>query len=98
MQGIKKLRVVAVVTLVAVLLAYGLPFAAGCAAELYMRQVTTRYHATQHTSTTARERGTIRSASALIVLLSICILTMVEFDMLSAAVGQPLTSLQRAEQ
>src|SRR5680860_853534 len=57
MQGCEQLRIVTVVALVAVFLAHRLPLTAGAAEELYMRRVTTRYQAAQHTSTAARERG-----------------------------------------
>ena len=57
-----------------------------------------RMRAQTHAKAALCERGIISDAYALIVLLSICTLTMVELDMLSAAVGQPLTSLQKAEQ
>jgi hypothetical protein len=61
MQGTEQLRIVAVVALIAVLLAHGLPLAASAAEELYMRRVTTRYQAAQHTSTAASERGFSRA-------------------------------------
>ena len=46
----------AVVALVAVFLADGLPLPAGGTEELHMRRVTTRYQAAQHTQTAAGER------------------------------------------
>ena len=88
----------AVIAFVPVLPARRLPLAAGGAEELYMRQVTTRYQTAQHRSTAARERVSFIDASALIVLLSMCIPTMVEADMLSAAERQQGASLHRAEQ
>ncbi len=88
----------AVIAFVPVLPSHGLPLAAGGAEELYMRQVTTRYQTAQQQSTAARERWAISDASALIVQLSICCLTIVEADMLSAADREPLTSLHHAEQ
>ena len=52
----------------------------------------------QSTHTAASERVAFSDASALIVLLSICSLTMVEVDMLSAADPKPFTSLHTAQQ
>ena len=56
MHGFEELRIVAVVALVAVFLADGLPLSAGGAEELHMRRVTTRYQTAQHTQTAASER------------------------------------------
>lgn len=63
-----------------------------------MHRVTTRYQTAHPTSTAARERVSSSDASALIVLLSICFLTMVEFDMLSAADRQQIASLHTTQQ
>ena len=88
----------AVIAFVPVLPAHGRPLAAGGAKELSMRQVTTRYQATQHTSTAACERGSTSDASAVVVQWSICLLTLLELDMLSAADRQQSASLHHAEQ
>ena len=63
-----------------------------------MHRVTTRYQAAQHIRAAAYERVPFSDASALIVLLSICTLTMLELDMLSAADRQQSASLRHAEQ
>jgi hypothetical protein len=55
------------------------------AQELYTTSVISSDQAQIHTSTTPSERGPSSDASAVIVQLSICLLTMVEADMLSEA-------------
>jgi hypothetical protein len=75
----------------AVLLALGFPFAAGGAVELHIQRFTTHYQAVSQPSTAVRERVPIRDACTVVVLWSICILTLVEADMLSAADPEPLT-------
>ena len=54
--------------------------------------------AQRHTSTTARERELISDAYQVVVQLWICILTLLELDMLSATDRQQSASLQRAQQ
>lgn len=64
-----------VVALVAMLLAYRLPFSAGGAEELSMQRVTTRYQTAQHTSTAVGERGTFSAPREVVVQWSIRLLT-----------------------
>ena len=80
MQGTEQLRIETVVALVAVLLARSLPLLAGAAQELHSGRVTTRYQAARHRQTAARERAFPGAHIHHIVLLSICMLTMVERD------------------
>jgi len=54
--------------------------------------------ATQHTKASACEKVPFSDASAVVVQWSICLLTLVENDMLSAADRNPLTSLQHTQQ
>jgi len=75
-----------------------LVFAADGALKLQSTSLISSDQAQQHTSTMARERGAISDASALIVLLSFCIPTMVELDMMSAADRQQSASLHHAQQ
>lgn len=79
--------------LVACKLADSPPLAAAWAPTLCARMRTHRAD-----QVAVRERVATRGASALIVLLLICALTMVEADMLSAADPEPLTSLHHTQQ
>jgi hypothetical protein len=74
------LRVVTVIALVAVLLAHGLPLAAGIALELYTQQVTTHYQTQCSIQTTACERTVTGAHSQQVVQWSICALTLLEVD------------------
>jgi len=62
----------------------GLPMLATRALVLKTQLGSDGQHA-QHTKTSAREGGAISGASAVVVQWSICLLTLVELDMLSAA-------------
>lgn len=75
-----------------------LVFVADGALKLQSASLISSDQAQRHTSTVARERGTISDASAVVVQWSMCRLTFVELDMLSAADRQHSASLQRAEQ
>ena len=63
-----------------------------------IHRVTTRYQTALPNPTCACERVAFSTIAEVVVLWSICILTLVEADMLSAADRQPLTSLLTAEQ
>jgi hypothetical protein len=89
---------VAVVALGAMLVSCCLPQSTYRALELYKQSLARQGQAAQHSSSAARERVPFSSASAVVVQLWICILTLLELDMLSAADPKPLTSLQTAEQ
>ncbi len=73
-----------------------LVFVADGALKLQSASLISSDQAQRHTSTAARERGTISDASAVVVQLWICILTLLELDMLSAAERQQSASLQTA--
>jgi hypothetical protein len=74
-------------------LADGLPLAAAWTLMLCARMRTRRYD-----KAAARERVTISDASAVVVQWSICLLTLLELAMLSAAERQQSASLHNAEQ
>ena len=73
--------------------AYSLPGAACRAVELHIQPLNRIEQAAQLTSVAARERGPSCAPSAAIVLLSICLLTMVEALMSAGAEAGQLTSL-----
>ena len=86
MQGTEQLRIVTVGALVSMLLAHRLPLGAGMAQELETHRVTTRYQASGHASTTARERAALHAPAAVVLQWSMCALTLV--DALIANEGQ----------
>ena len=92
------LLIMAVVALAAVFVLCCLPCSADGALELQMRCMNRREQAQQYTGTTARERMSIGEAYEVVVQLWICLLTLLELDMLSAADREPLTSLHTAQQ
>ena len=92
------LLIVTIAALAAMLVVRSLPFSADGALELQKSRMNRREQAQQHTSTTASERVLISDAYQIVVQLWICILTLPELDMLSAADRQQSASLHHAEQ
>jgi hypothetical protein len=91
------LLMVAVIALDAMFVLHGFELVADSAEELHRQSLARHGQGAQHTRTAARERASMYDASALIVLLSICIPTMVELAMLSAADRQRYASLHTAQ-
>lgn len=77
---------------------HSLVLVADRAHELQWTALIRHDQAIQHTSMAACERVSIRDACAVVVQWLICLLTLVEADMLSAADPEPLTSLHHTQQ
>lgn len=75
-----------------------LVFVADGALKLQSTSLISSDQAQRHTCTAAREREFIRDAYQVVVQLWICILTLPELDMLSAADRQQCASLHTAQQ
>ena len=76
---------------------HSLVLVADRAHELQWTALIRHDQAIQHTSIAAYESVTFHTASAVVVQWSICLLTLVEADMLSAADREPLTFLHHTQ-